>query len=243
MLLFKFIYDIKEDRNIAKEVVELRAYYDWTKMPHAESKYRSMMIDVLTTYSYKYDSKYPKSMNKEMKIKYINENYDLSMLVGRNLFDVPIVHQLETSFNPYAKHEHGEVGIGGIKFGTALWAETVQEKYMPSNLAKRMRINLKTPNDLKDPIISLRITHTLLWWGDQVFDGREDWNIGTYHWGGFYERWWDGDNSKRVKDTFILNGIAYNTLKYYEYHLVRKLLRNGKHMLIVRLKKSLILGR
>ena len=215
--LFQYLIGFKNYKNRAiKEVLELRSNFDWTKMNDAETHYNSMMIDIITTYSFKYDKKYRKAMNPDQRSEYIRQNKIYADALSFNPFEVPCISLLESSFNPWLDHEYGEIGINGIKYETALWCEKIQQKYMPDHLRRLLFVDLKTRQDLKDPIIALRVTYTLIWYNRRLFNGRQDWYVSVYHWGGFLSRHWD----YRKKDgdvpiTFTLNGIEYNVMKYY----------------------------
>lgn len=178
-----------------------------------KAKYTKMMVKIFTAYSFRYDKRYKKSMSKEEKIVYLNENYKFAKLLKFGLYDVPILHQLETSFDPYVDHEYGEIGIGGIKWGTALLAQKLLD-YMPDNYRRALYFDLKTKQDLKDPIISMKITYTLLWYERRQLRGLESWYISTYHWGSLILKHWKKGKGS-VPTTFTLNGITYDVIKYY----------------------------
>jgi len=212
--LSRLIVDSGKYKNkVAAEILALRSEFDWTKMPDAESKYTKMMIDILTAFSYKYDQNYKKSMNKDQKIKYIRFNYRCATILFFGLYDVPIIHKMESSFNPWMDHDYGEIGIGGIKWPTALLAERLL-RFMPDNIRRLLYFELKSKKDLYDPITSLKITYALLWWERRSFQGREDWYVSIYHWGGFLSKYWDRGEGK-VPVSFTLNGKKYNVIKYY----------------------------
>ncbi len=220
MILFA-LYTWQEKRHVRRlasvisEMTAIKDGLDWDQMGDQEkkSKYRQMMIKVLSVYGFQKDDEFQMSMNTDQKINYINFNFEVATKLSFGLFDVPIIHQMETSFNPYALGQFSEVGIGQIKYSTALFAEKLL-KLMPKNIQKILEFELKNREDLFDPIISTKISYVLLWFYRREFEGREDWYISTYHWGGFLSRRWNkGESDVPVK--FILNDVEYNVIKYY----------------------------
>jgi len=205
------IYETKRYKSDKNEVAYMIQAFNLQE-GEALSRYRKMMIRILSAYSYPYNSKYGKSMTKDMKIKYINFNWEASQLLKCSPFIVPQINKQETAFDPYVDHEYAEIGIGGMKFETAVFAEGLL-KHMPTKLRRFLYIDIKTRQDLKDPIVNNKCTYILLWWNMRAF-GREDWSILVYRWGGFLTRHWKGgEGSIPVK--FTLNGIEYNAYKYY----------------------------
>ena len=200
---------------IISKMTEIKDGYNWTQMGEQErkSKYRQMMIRILTVYGYQYDPKFKKAMNKDEKIKYINFNYEASLKLNLGLFDVPVIHLMETSFNPYADGGYTERGMGQIKYNTALLAERIP-RMMPDKLKKFFKFDLKNKSDLYDPIINTKATYCLLWFLRKQFKGREDWFVSIYHWGGFLSKRWDKGRGE-VPLKFTLNNIEYNVIKYY----------------------------
>ncbi len=178
------------------------------------SRYNQMMIRILTVYGYTYDKRYKKAMSKEEKIKYIRFNYKCATALQLGLFDLPIIDLMESNFNPYMIHQYGEMGLGGIKFNTALLAHEVLS-LMPANLRRLLKFEIKSKNDLLDPFINMKVTYIMLWHERRQFKNREDWYISAYHWGAGHigRRWDNGKGELPVK--FTLGGIEYNVVKYY----------------------------
>ncbi len=210
--------DGKPTRSLAliiSKMTEIKDGYNWNQMGEQErkSKYRQMMIRILTVYGYQYDPKFKKAMNKDEKIKYINFNYEAATKLNFGLFDVPVIHLMETSFNPYADGGYSERGLGQVKYNTALLAERIV-KFMPDKLRRLLDFTLKRKADLYDPIINTKAGYALLWYLKKEFKGREDWYISTYHWGGFLSKRWDKGRGE-VPLKFTLNNIEYNVIKYY----------------------------
>jgi hypothetical protein len=211
VIVFNSIYInwIRQEKD--NEIAYMIQAFNW-KEGEALSRYRKMMIRILAAYSYPHNSKYGKSMTKDMKIKYINFNWEASQLLKISPFIVPQINKQETAFDPYVDHAYAEIGIGGMKFETAVLAQGLLN-YMPEKLKRFFKVEIKTRSDLKDPIINNKCTYILLWWNLRLF-GREDWSVLIYRWGGFLNRhWFDGEGKIPVK--FTLNGIEYNAYKYY----------------------------
>lgn len=215
------LYTWQEKRHVRRlasvisEMTAIKGGLDWNQMGEQEkkSKYRQMMIRILAVHGFQYDSEFKKAMNNDEKIKYINFNFEAATRLNFGLFDVPVIHQMETSFNPYAKGAFNEIGIGQVKYGTALLAERLL-KLIPSGLKKLLDFELKSKNDLLDPIISTKVAYVLLWFFRREFKGREDWYISIYHWGSFLAKRWDkGKGDVPIK--FTLNDVEYNVIKYY----------------------------
>lgn len=192
------------------------------------SRYNQMMIRILTVYGYTYDKQYKKAMSKDEKIKYIRFNYKCAKALILGLYDVPIIHLMESNFDPYVIHPNGEIGLGGVKFNTALLAHKVLG-LMPSNLRHLLKFEIKSKQDLLDPFISTKIAYIMLWHERRQFRGREDWYISAYHWGARHlgKRW---DNGKgEVPLNFTLGGIEYNVIKYYTtFKEYKTAFENGK---------------
>lgn len=206
------VYDICQKSHIDEDLIYMIQSIPLTQT-EKKSKYNKMMVKIFTAYSYKYDEKYKKSMSKEMKIVYMNKNFELAKLLKFGLYDVPTIHQLESSFDPYLDHDYGETGIGGIKWGTALLAHKLLD-YLPESYKRELYFNLNTRQDLKNPIVSLKITYVILWWERRNFRGLEDWYVSIYHWGGFLAKHWDRGKGS-IPSSFTINGIKYDTIKYY----------------------------
>lgn len=205
-------------RNMATlitHMTKIEGGLDWSQMEEQErkSKYRKMMIRILTVYGFQYDPKFKKAMSNDEKIQYINFNYEAASKLNFGLFDVPIIHQMETAFNPHARGEFNEIGIGQMKFGTALLAEKLL-KFMPDSLRKFLSFDLKSQDDLFNPIVNAKAAYVLLWHLRREYQNREDWYISIYHWGGFLGQRWD-EGKGEVPLSFTLNGIEYNVIKYY----------------------------
>ena len=218
ILMQYVLMDKKYTKNLAmiiSKMTEVKDGLNWNQMGEQEkiSKYRQMMIRILTVYGYQYDHSFKKAMNKDEKIKYINLNYNAATKLNLSLFDVPVIHLMETSFNPYAKGGYKERGLGQIKYNTALLAERLV-KMMPADKRKLLYFEIKNIDDLYDPIINTKATYVLLWYLKRDYKGREDWFISAYHWGGFLAKRWDNGTGS-VPAKFILNGIEYNVIKYY----------------------------
>jgi hypothetical protein len=218
LLLQYVLLDKKYTHNLAmvvSKMTEVKDGLNWSQMGEQEkiSKYRQMMIKIMTVYGFQYDSNFKKAMNKDEKIKYINLNYEAATKLNMDLFDVPTIHLMETAFNPYAKGDYSEIGIGQIKYETGLMAEKLLQ-FMPRSKRKILDFDLKSKEDLHDPLISTKAAYVLLWYLKREFQGREDWYISAYHWGGFLSRRWDNGEGD-VPSKFTLNGIDYNVIKYY----------------------------
>jgi len=232
LLVLYIFMEKKHTKNLAmviSKMTEVKDGFNWDQMGEQErrSKYRQMMIRIMTVYGYQYDPAFKKAMSKDEKIKYINLNYEAATKLNLGLFDVPIIHLMETSFNPYAKGEYDERGIGQMKYNTALLAERLV-KIMPSDKRKLLDFDIKSKSDLYDPIISTKATYVLLWNLKRDYKGREDWFISAYHWGGFLARRWD-DGRGNVPAKFTLNGIEYNVIKYYvAFRELKEAFESGK---------------
>lgn len=232
VLLQYALLEKKYTKNLAmviSKMTEVKDGLNWNQMGEQEkkSKYRQMMVRILTVYGYQYDPSFKKAMNKDEKIKYINFNYQAATKLDIGLFDVPVIHLMETSFDPYAKGGYDESGLGQIKYNTALLAEKLV-RMMPGDKRKLLSFELKSKDDLFDPIINTKATYVLLWYLKRDYKGREDWSISAYHWGGFLARRWDnGGGDVPVK--FILNGIEYNVIKYYvTFRELKEAFESGK---------------
>ncbi|MBU1077045.1 MAG: hypothetical protein KKH98_07125, partial [Spirochaetes bacterium] len=160
------LYTWQEKRHVTRlasvisEMTAIKDGLDWDQMGEQEkkSKYRQIMIRILSVYGFEYDSQFKKAMNNDEKIKYINFNFDVANRLNFGLFDVPIIHQMETSFNPYAQGAFDEIGMGQIKYGTALLAERLL-KLMPAGLQKLLDFKLNNRQDLFDPIVNTKVTY------------------------------------------------------------------------------------
>lgn len=194
-----------------KEIGYMIQAFNWRKGEEA-SHYKKMMIRILQAYSYKRDYRYRKSMTKEQKIAYINFNWKASRLMKISPYIVPQINKQETAFNPNLNHAYGETGLGGVKFNTALLAHKLLEQ-MPGHLKRFFYFNIRYKRDLKDPIVNNKVTYILLWYNLRKYS-RMDWAILVYRWGGFYARHWNKGEGN-PPESFTLNGIRYNTYKYY----------------------------
>lgn len=212
------IFDIKYNKRMAgmiREITYMTDQFNWSSMEESErkSKYQKMMIRILENYAYQYSEKYKKAMIKEQKINYINLNYQAARELDFGLFDVPIIHQMESSFNPYAKGQYEEFGMAQMKYWTAVFCQA-SLKYMPDNARRILSFEIKNPEDLYDPIIAVKCTYVYLFWLRREFKGREDWYISGYRWGGYLSRhWFGGDGFMPI--SFTLDGIKYDVLPYY----------------------------
>jgi hypothetical protein len=212
LILCVLIYGIRQKKYDIEDVLYVTRILDIDKK-NQRSQYNKMLNRIITLNSFQYDSKYKKAMNRDERIKYINLNYDYATTLNFGLYDIPIIHQLETSFNPYAEGMFNEFGMGQFKWGTALLCKQIL-KYMPDNYRRLLNFDIKRKEDLKDIWITLKCTYILLWWERRNFEGREDWYISIYHWGGFVARkWLNGFGDFPLK--FVINGKNYNPIKYY----------------------------
>lgn len=212
MGLTAMVYSIYHRRSIDNDLIYMIQSIPLSQTEE-KAKYTKMMVKIFTAYSFRYDKRYKKSMSKEEKIVYINKNFKFAKLLKFGLYDVPIIHQLETSFNPYSEGDYGEYGIGQVKWGTALLAYKLLD-YLPENYRRELYFNLKSRQDLKDPILSMKIAYVLLWYERRQLKGLESWYISTYHWGGFILKHWNKGKGS-VPTTFTLNGVKYDVIKYY----------------------------
>lgn len=218
LLIQYILFEIKHTKRLSmviSNMTEIKDGFNWDHIGIQErkSKYRKMMIRIMTVYGFQYDKKFKKAMSTEQKIEYINLNFDAATKLNMNLFDVPTIHLIETAFNPYAEGGYSERGLGQIKFNTAMLAERLL-KIMPAYLRKLLHFEIKNKEDLFDPILNTKATYVLLWYLRKDYKGREDWYISAYHWGGFLRKHWDNGNGE-VPLSFTLNGIKYSVIKYY----------------------------
>ena len=224
VLTFIFAESTKKRANkrLAKTIVDMTYIKDsinsqWKKMGEHErrSKYQLMMMRILATYGYRYDEKYKKSMNREQKIDYVNVNYKLATAFHFELFDVPVIHKLETDFNPYEINTASlnERGLGQLVWDTALLAERLQRQ-LPDNLRRMVRFELKQKSDLFDPIINMKASYTLLYFLRRHYRS-ELWYVSCYHWGGFLGRYYDKGEGE-VPARFTINGQTFHPLKYVQ---------------------------
>jgi hypothetical protein len=184
--------------------METRRYFDFKSMTKADDEYYSTATEIVNAYS---------KMKRPERITFIKENKRVADLVSRDRWDIPSLGILETSLDPRGEHFYREIGILGIKYNTALYAEFIQRKFMPSHMANQMRINIKSKKDLTDIKTSIRIAYTLLWWYDQCYEGSDRWSVSVYHWGGFIAKYWK--RNKKPPPTFKINGITYSVDNYY----------------------------
>lgn len=197
-----------------RELLYIKKAIPWSEITDRESRYYDLMIQIFNHFSWQYDPKYVRAMSKEQKTTYMRLNYRLAVAFDFPIFCVPVIHQMESCFNPYAPHAYGEIGIGGFKWDTAVLAAKLIE-YMPPAYRELLKCDVKVPEDLHDPIISLKLTYALLWYLRRVYRGREEWYILVYHWGGFLARHWDnGDGNIPVN--FTLDGKKYDVFIYFQ---------------------------
>ena len=220
LIVLMIIKETQYTNRIAKVITDITLIQNGLNFNDMEkqeqiSKYRKMMIRIFEIYGFKYDNKYKKAMTKDQKVKYIILNYRLASAFNFGLFDVPIIQLLESGFNPYAynKDNIGERGLGQIYWYTAVLADKIQE-LLPDNLKKIAKFDLKNKEDLFDPLINTKITYVLLYFLRRDYQGREDWYISVYHWGGFLGLKWFGGRGE-FPEKFMINGIKLSPLKYY----------------------------
>lgn len=207
IIIFLLIHDINLTKmNQSADVNMTKLYFRWDNMQFEESKYTEFAVKIMNHYS--------RNMNRELRVNYIRQNWKISQALSFNPFEGPGIHYLETSLDPKGEHDYGEVGIGGIKYGTALWALAIQDRAMPEHLRKYVKVKDFKKEDLSDPIVSLKLTYTLIWYYRKVYNGMENWYISAYHWGGILDRHYKRGKN-RIPTHFTLNGIKYNVIKYY----------------------------
>lgn len=204
LIVLGLLFFKTEKKSIHEEIMQTRTYFDFKSKTKADEKYYSRMIEILSAYS---------KMKRPERITYIKENKRVAELVSRGPFQVPSIGILETSLDPRGKHGFGEEGIHGIKLNTAKYAEFINRNYMPSHIASKMRVRIRSKKDLRDIKTQIRVTYILLWWFDQCYNGSDMWSISVYHWGGFIAKYWKSD--KDVPASFTLNGIKYGVMNYY----------------------------
>lgn len=186
VLCVVFVLKVKEaDKNTVTYMWQNSVWHD---MALDESVYTAFLYDVINYFSYQEDRYFKKSMSKDQRIQYVAENYRLAKAFGYGLYDVPIIHQMESSFNPHEKHGLDEQGMGGIMFMTAKYAYNFCEAYMPAKLWCLVDFKLEKKEDLIDHINALRSSYMILWQQYKVYEGSEMWAVSGYHWGGWLWR-------------------------------------------------------
>ena len=108
-----------------------------------QSRYNQMIVRILTTQSFQHDPRKIQAMDKSEKTAYIRLNWKCATMLNFSEYDVPIIHQMERSFNPYVEHEYGETGMGGMKWGTALMCKRLLD-FMPDNAKRLLHFELKS---------------------------------------------------------------------------------------------------
>jgi hypothetical protein len=192
-------------KNIPTDILLTKLKFNWKELPYAESKYTEFAVLLL--------EKFSKNMNRETRVQYIRENWRISQALSLNSFSGFAIDYLETGLNPDGKHDYGEVGISGIKYNTALFALTIQKNFMPTHLKRYVYVDLRNKEQLKDPIISMKLKYTLLWWYRIQYGNMENWMVSVYHWGNHVGKHFK--TKKEIPIRFTLDGINYNVLKYY----------------------------
>jgi hypothetical protein len=192
-------------KNVPTDILMTKLKFDWKTLPYVESKYTEFCIFLL--------EKYSKNMDREKRVQYIRQNWYISQGLSFEPFAGVALDYLETGLDPKGKHDYGEIGISGIKPDTALFALTIQKYIMPKHLLKYVFVDYRNKYDLSDPIISMKLKYTLLWYYRMKYDNMENWVISVYHWGGHVGKHFK--IKKAIPVRFILDGINYNVLKYY----------------------------
>jgi len=194
-----FIINWNGDKDKENTMMYLFRNTNWKKKKKMEPQYTAFMYDVINYFSYQQDKYYKKSMTRDMRIKYTRKNYVLATAFSWGLFDVPIIHQLETSFNPYEIHGLNEQGLGGVMYGTAVGSYNYCRAYMPRRLWRLVKFDLMKASDLIDPINGLKASYMILWHCYRIYNGAENLAISSYHWGIWIDR-------------FCLNGLDFPVL-------------------------------
>jgi len=120
---------------------------------------------------------------------------------------------MESAFNPLQLGPYAELGLGQVKWETALLTEALLDNLQPY-LKKKYYFKIETREDLKDPIVNAKVTFVLLNYLRNKYDNIEMWYVSIYHWGGFLNRYfYRGDG--QLPKSFKINGIKYSVADYY----------------------------
>lgn len=244
VILFLAIMGMVEHRNKKNfEFMYMLKNTDWKKMIEKEADYTMTMYAILDTFSKK---KIGQCLTKDQRIIYARENLKMANTFGWGKYDVPVIHQLESSFDPFQEHLFGEIGMGGIMYSTAINTFAFCQAYMPRRLWERTKFNLRSRKDLKDYINSLKMSYMILWYGRTIFKGYDLWSVSFYHFGGsVWKRWRGGEGEFPIKFIYYTKHgkMVLDCRKYfYAWRFLRQCYEsgdiNGAHKLWEKYRKD-----
>jgi len=218
--------------NLEKQNSSVRWLYqntDWKRLPKIEGDYTAFLYDVINAFSS--DSTH-NSMRKEERIKYAQINFRLARAFNYGYFDIPIIHALESDFNPRKDHKmFKEIGIGGFWYGTAKYYHFLAKMYMPKELWRKAKFDFNRKTDLHDIENALKMTYIWVWIENCNYKEVETYVVSGYRWGRFLRPPEDDDlfpiefNIKMSKTgiTYTYNPIAY----YFTWRKIKRSLEGG----------------
>lgn len=196
-------------RDITTEIMLTRQYFDYQDMEYSEKKYFNFAPEILTAFG---------TLDRNDRVTFIKENWRLSQLLHfENPYEVGFgTCTLETFFDDTVEHKHGETGLFAIKLLTGKMAQWIIDTQMPEHISRKMKVNIRTKEDLKDIVTSMRCAYALYWYYRKMFDDNEAWYVSAYHWGEgrIFQYWYE----KYLPEKFTLNGIEYGVRNYHIAH-------------------------
>lgn len=209
----------KEKAELIKNLTDAKQAKYMKDIPEGEqlSAYRSMIIQIVASFAMTYRKDNVQALNPKTElIPWTDFNFKASKLLHMNKFLVPKWQIKESGLNPYAFRTNSalkEKGMSQLSYTGLLEADRVQE-FMPYHLRKFFKIDVKSHNDAYDWLTATKAMYILYWWNMRIFEGRKDWAISYYRFGGFILKLWDGGEGT-PPTIFILNGDKYLVWEYY----------------------------
>ena len=212
-------------KDLARQLRDLTAVKDGFSLQGVSEeeqyfKFKSFMIRIMNVYGNTYDPKNPHIIPPNEQADYIKLLWQASRLMKMSPYRVAIVHQMESCFDPWANNTNSgldEKGIGQQVWSTALYALSLQD-FLPPNLKAFFQVDLKSSDNLYQWEVSTKITFILLYFLDREFNGRNEWALSVYHWGGFLRRYWDeGHGDIPARFYFEKGGkrVEYSVINYW----------------------------
>jgi hypothetical protein len=198
-----------------RELTQVRDGFDIRDAGPQErkEKFRKLALRIFAVYGKAYRAGSPEAFSMEQKREVIDLWLNAADAVNLDPWVVPTLGILETALNPNGMGEYGEIGYLQIKMDAARWAERVLQ-LMPERFKDLLQFSIQDERSLLDPITSTKAAFCLLYALRSEFNGREEWWVSVYHWGGFLRRYWDrgaGDIPRK----FHLSGVEYDVITYY----------------------------
>lgn len=238
-LVFALIWQHNDNKNRAAEEFKNLTIIknDWTLKDKGifeqKDTYRHFMLNVHRVYGVKYqrDSERSYGLRAKEISEWIDLNWELSKLLNFDPYMVPALQKMESSYDPYVPGPYNEIGIGQVKWETALLVFKIMESMDPGlvrAINKLVTIQFSQPAELNNFALGTAVQYILLWYLRNRFDYNELWYVSVYHWGGFLYRYYQGGTGQ-MPLRFKINDVDYNVSAYYcEYRLWVETFNEGR---------------